>query len=86
MFLNRCIEEGICKDVTFGDCHFDADRIIGEYFTPNAIKCQENCVLFANCKNFNFDGTKSGTNCLLLKEDYRQLCENEAAPVVSLEI
>ena len=74
-----CLTLEECKDITLGDCHIREEYIIQSIQAPAAAICQEACFLFADCKNFNFNGS----TCLLLKEDYRQECDTTAAPFVS---
>ena len=73
-----CLTLEECKDITLGDCHIREEYIIQSIQAPTAAICQEACFLFADCKNFNFNGS----TCLLLKEDYRQECDTTAAPFV----
>ena len=73
-----CLTLEECRDITLGDCHIREEYIIQSIQAPTAAICQEACFLFADCKNFNFNGS----TCLLLKEDYRQECDTTAAPFV----
>ena len=69
-----------CKDVTVGGCFLDEDNVIQTVSIPiSAEACQDLCYHTTNCTVFQHNAE----NCTLLREDYRQKCNNLGGPLVN---
>ena len=74
--------DGLCKDVTVGDCPLDDDYVIQTVsLTMPAELCQDLCFQQTNCVVFQHNAE----NCTLFREDYRQHCKTSGGPSVTLD-
>ena len=78
------MKNGFCEDVTLGNCTIKDEDIVDTINTPDALTCQNICLILSDCFFFHFDKTKEDDNCVLLRESYRQDCKTIASPVVNI--